>query len=127
MNTIKKIGKALAESKAKIIMLAFSVIFCSATIYAAAANTYTITIEIDGVASRVVTMRESADDILAQVGLEIGENDIVVIMSDGAATGDTHWVLELLNDYEGTDAQELARQIATHSAIVTAGIVSLKT
>lgn len=77
MNTIKKIGKALAESKAKIIMLAFSVIFCSATIYAAAANTYTITIEIDGVASRVVTMRESADDILAQVGLEIGENDIL--------------------------------------------------
>ena len=52
---------------------------------------------------------------------EIGENDIVVIMSDGAATGDTHWVLDLLNDYEGSDAQELARQIATQAFDKTEG------
>lgn len=77
MDTIKKIGKAMAKSKAKIIMIAFIVIFCTATIYAAAANTYTITIEIDGVASRVVTMRETADEILAQVGLKISDKDIL--------------------------------------------------
>lgn len=52
---------------------------------------------------------------------EISENDIVVIMSDGAALGDTHWVLELLNDYEGSDAQELARQIATKAFDKTEG------
>lgn len=52
---------------------------------------------------------------------EIGENDIVVIMSDGAAQGDTHWVLDLLNDYEGSDAQELARQIATKAYDKTEG------
>lgn len=44
---------------------------------------------------------------------EICENDIVVVMSDGACVGDSHWILDLLNDYEGTDCDELARQIAT--------------
>ena len=52
---------------------------------------------------------------------EICENDIVVVMSDGAANDDCHWVLELLNDYEGTDADELARRIATEAFDKTQG------
>lgn len=52
---------------------------------------------------------------------EICENDIVVVMSDGASLGDSHWVLELLNDYEGIDADELARQIATEAFDKTDG------
>lgn len=100
MDTIKKIGKAMAKSKAKIIMIAFIIIFCTATIYAAAANTYTITIEIDGVASRVVTMRETADEILGQVGLEIGDNDI----------------LDLTDFTEGTDS--VIRVYKSHSFTV---------
>lgn len=52
---------------------------------------------------------------------EVCENDIVVIMSDGACVGDSHWILELLNDYEGTDSDDLARQIATMAFDKTEG------
>ncbi len=77
MDTIKKICKGMAKSKAKLIMLTVTAVFCAATIYAAAANSYTITVEIDGEVSRVTTMREDANEILSHTGIEIGENDIV--------------------------------------------------
>ena len=77
MNTLKKIGAALIKSKAKLIMLVVIAILCSATIYAVAANSDTITLEIDSEVTRVVTMSEDANEILAQVGVEIGENDVV--------------------------------------------------
>ncbi len=77
MDTIKKIGKGIAKSKAKLIMLTVTVVFCAATIFAAAANSYTITVEIDGEVSRVTTMREDADKILSHIGIEIGENDVL--------------------------------------------------
>ncbi len=77
MDTIKKIGKGMMKSKAKLIMLTVTLIFCAATIFAAAANSYTITVEIDGEVSRVTTMREDAYEILSQTGIEIGENDIL--------------------------------------------------
>lgn len=65
------------RSKAKLVMIAVIAILCSATIYAAAATSDTITVEVDGVSSQVVTMRTDAEEILAQIGVEIGENDIV--------------------------------------------------
>lgn len=85
MDTIKKIGKALAKSKAKLIMITVIAIFCAATIYAAAANSYTITLDIDGEITRVTTMRESADEILSHAGVQIGEYDILDLseFSDG--------------------------------------------
>ena len=77
MDTIKKIGTVLAKSKAKLIMIVVIAVLCSATIYAAAANSDTVTLEIDGKTTQVITMRDTAEEILAQVGVEIGENDIV--------------------------------------------------
>lgn len=65
------------RSKAKLVMLVVIAVFCSATIYAAAANSDTVTVEIDGVTSQVVTMRTDAEEILAQLGVELNENDIV--------------------------------------------------
>ena len=79
MNTIKKFGKAMLKSKAKLIMLVAIAIICSATIYAAAANSDTVTLEIDGETTRVITMRETAEEILAQVGIEVNENDVLDI------------------------------------------------
>lgn len=85
MDTIKKIGKAIAKSKTKLVLITFIVVFCVATIYAAAANSYTITLDIDGEVTRVTTMRQSAEEILAQAGVVIGENDILDLseFSDG--------------------------------------------
>ena len=77
MNTIKSFGKAMLKSKAKLIMLVVIAILCSATIYAAAANSDTVTLEIDGETTRVITMRETAEEILAQVGIEVSENDVL--------------------------------------------------
>ncbi|MBR6531003.1 MAG: DUF348 domain-containing protein [Clostridia bacterium] len=85
MDTIKKIGKVIAKSKAKIIMLVVIAVFCAATIYAAAANSYTITLDIDGEVTRVTTMRQTAEEILNQAGVVVGENDILDLseFSDG--------------------------------------------
>ncbi|MEE0981324.1 MAG: ubiquitin-like domain-containing protein [Acutalibacteraceae bacterium] len=77
MNTIKSFGKAMLKSKAKLIMLVVIAILCSATIYAAAANSDTVTLEIDGETTRVITMRDTAEEILAQVGIEVSENDVL--------------------------------------------------
>ncbi len=77
MNTIKNLGKAMLKSKAKLIMLVVIAILCSATIYAAAANSDTVTLEIDGKETRVITMRDTAEEILAQVGIEVSENDVL--------------------------------------------------
>lgn len=52
---------------------------------------------------------------------EVCENDIVVLISDGAAVGDSKWVLDELNDYEGTDADELARHLANSAYDNTQG------
>ncbi len=85
MDTIKKIGKAMVKSKAKLILITFIAIFCVATIYAAAANSYTITLDIDGEITRVTTMRQSAEEILNHAGVVLGENDILDLeeFSDG--------------------------------------------
>ena len=86
MNTIKKLGKLIAESKAKVIMLTITVIFCAATIYAAAANSVTVTLDIDGQLTKVTTMREDANEILAQAGVVLTEDDILDL--DGFTGGD---------------------------------------
>lgn len=85
MDTIKKIGKAIVKSKTKLVLITFIIVFCVATIYAAAANSYTITLDIDGEITRVTTMRQTADEILEQAGVVIGENDILDLseFSDG--------------------------------------------
>ncbi len=77
MAKIKNESISFIRSKAKLVMLVVIAILCSATIYAAAANSDTITVEVDGVTSQVVTMRTDAEEILAQVGIEITEDDIV--------------------------------------------------
>ena len=77
MSTNKKIGKALSRSKAKIITIAVLVIFCAATIYAAAAYSSTVTINVDGIENRITTLRTDAYEIIKQAGIEIEDNDIV--------------------------------------------------
>ncbi len=89
MDTIKKIGKQLAKLKARLILLSVIAIFCIGTIYVAAANAYTITLEIDGETSRVTTMREDAYEILKQTGIEISDKDIVDFSGFSAGTDST--------------------------------------
>ena len=87
MDTIRKIGKKIAESKAKLIMLTIIAVFCAATIYAAAANSNTVTLDIDGEITRITTMREDAYEILAQAGVTLDENDILDLDSFTSGEG----------------------------------------
>jgi len=77
MSTPKKIGKAVGRSKAKIIAILVVAIFCAATIYAAAAYTSTVTINVDGIETRITTLRTDANEIIKQAGIEVEENDLV--------------------------------------------------
>lgn len=77
MSTHKKIGKALSRSRAKIITIIVLIIFCAATIYAAAAYSSTVTINVDGIENRITTLRTDAYEIIKQAGIEIEDNDIV--------------------------------------------------
>lgn len=77
METIKKIGKRISESKAKVITLAVIALFCAATIFATASNTSTVIINLDGIETRVATLKNDANEIIKQAGIELSENDIV--------------------------------------------------
>lgn len=77
MNIIKKIGHRISRSRVKYITLTVIALFCAATIYAAAAYSCTITIDVDGTKNRITTLRTDAYEILNQAGIEIEQNDIV--------------------------------------------------
>lgn len=77
METIKKVGNWIVKSKLKVIIITFIALFCAATIYAAAANSYTIMIEVGDSTKRIVTLRSDAYEILEQANIEIEDSDIV--------------------------------------------------
>lgn len=52
----------------------------------------------------------------ARANASLGDGDVVVLVSDGAVTDDNREILKTLRNWEGTDAAELARQIAELSA-----------
>lgn len=77
METIKNAGRRIAKSKVKAIMIALIIVFCAATIYATASNTNTVMINLDGIETRVTTLKTDANEIIKQAGIELADNDIV--------------------------------------------------
>lgn len=77
METIKKFGKKILKSKIKVISLTLVICFIAATIYAAAANSYSVRIFADDKEINIVTLRENADDILTQANVQVNEGDVV--------------------------------------------------
>ena len=75
--TLKKIGIAISKAKVKAIMIAVIVCFAAATIYAAAANSYSVKIIADDTEINITTMRESAEDVLNQANILINKGDVV--------------------------------------------------
>lgn len=71
--TLKKIGSAISKVKVKAIMISVIVCFAAATIYAAAANSYSVKIVVDDSEINITTMRESADDILTQANVSLNK------------------------------------------------------
>lgn len=77
MNKLKAITKRIFKSKIKLIAITMSVIFCAATIYAAAASSYTVTVNVGAESKDILTLRTDAYAILEDANIEIGEDDIV--------------------------------------------------
>lgn len=77
METMKKIGKMISKAKIRVISLTLIVCFAVATIYAAASNSYSVKIVVDGTEINITTLRENADEILVQANVELNEGDVV--------------------------------------------------
>lgn len=75
--TFKKIGAVILKSKVKVIAITFIVCLVAATIYAAAANSYSVKILVDNGEINITTLREDAADILKQANVEINKGDVV--------------------------------------------------
>ena len=77
METLKKIGKMISKSKIRVISLTLVICFIAATIYAAAANSYSVKIIADDHEINIVTLRENAEDILSQANVQVNKGDVV--------------------------------------------------
>jgi uncharacterized protein YabE (DUF348 family) len=77
METIKKVGSKIVKSKLKVILIISIVVFCAATIFAAAANSYSIEINVDGNTRKITTFKSDAYAILEQANIAIKDGDIV--------------------------------------------------
>ncbi len=75
--TVKKIGSTILKSKARAILITLIVCLAVATVYAAAANSYSVKIIVDDSEINITTMRESAEDILSQANVQINKGDVV--------------------------------------------------
>ena len=102
--TLKKIGIAISKAKVKAIMIAVIVCFAAATIYAAAANSYSVKIIADDTEINITTMRESAEDVLNQANILINKGDVVDLsdFSSGSKSTITVYRACVITVYDGS-------------------------
>lgn len=102
--TLKKIGIAISKAKVKAIMIAVIVCFATATIYAAAANSYSVKIIADDTEINITTMRESAEDVLNQANILINKGDVVDLsdFSSGSKSTITVYRACVITVYDGS-------------------------
>lgn len=85
METLKKIGNMLLKAKVRVVALTLIVCCAVATIYAAASNSYSVTIYVDGDEIAITTLRDDANEILTQANITVNTGDVVDLsdFSDG--------------------------------------------
>lgn len=103
--TIKKIGAVILKSKVKVIAITFIVCLAAATIYAAAANSYSVKILVDNGEINITTLREDAADILKQANVEINKGDFVDLsdFSSGSKSTITVYRACIITVYDNSD------------------------
>lgn len=89
METLKKIGKVISKAKIRVISLTLIVCFIAATIFAAAANSYSVKIVADGEEINITTLRENADEILKQANVQVNQGDLVDLSDFSSGTKST--------------------------------------
>ena len=103
--TFKKIGAVILKSKVKVIAITFIVCLAAATIYAAAANSYSVKILVDNGEINITTLREDAADILKQANVEINKGDVVDLsdFSSGSKSTITVYRTCIITVYDNSD------------------------
>ena len=103
--TFKKIGAVILKSKVKVIAITFIVCLVAATIYAAAANSYSVKIIVDNGEINITTLREDAADILKQANVEINKGDVVDLsdFSSGSKSTITVYRACIITVYDNSD------------------------
>lgn len=103
--TLKKIGAVILKSKVKVIAITFIVCLAAATIYAAAANSYSVKILVDNGEINITTLREDAADILKQANVEINKGDVVDLsdFSSGSKSTITVYRACIITVYDNSD------------------------
>lgn len=103
--TFKKIGAVILKSKVKVIAITFIVCLVAATIYAAAANSYSVKILVDNGEINITTLREDAADILKQANVEINKGDVVDLsdFSSGSKSTITVYRACIITVYDNSD------------------------
>lgn len=103
--TFKKIGAVILKSKVKVIAITFIVCLAAATIYAAAANSYSVKILVDDGEISITTLREDAADILKQANVEINKGDVVDLsdFSSGSKSTITVYRACIITVYDNSD------------------------
>lgn len=103
--TFKKIGAVILKSKVKVIAITFIVCLAAATIYAAAANSYSVKIIVDNGEINITTLREDAADILKQANVEINKGDVVDLsdFSSGSKSTITVYRACIITVYDNSD------------------------
>lgn len=103
--TFKKIGAMILKSKVKVIAITFIVCLVAATIYAAAANSYSVKILVDNGEINITTLREDAADILKQANVEINKGDVVDLsdFSSGSKSTITVYRACIITVYDNSD------------------------
>lgn len=104
--TFKKIGAVILKSKVKVIAITFIVCLAAATIYAAAANSYSVKILVDNGEINITTLREDAADILKQANVEINKGDVVDLsdFSSGSKSTITVYRACIITVYDNSDS-----------------------
>ncbi len=103
--TLKKIGSAISKAKMKAILITVIVCFAAATIYAAAANSYSVKIIADNTEINITTMRDSAEDVLNQANVQINKGDVVDLseFSSGSKSTITVYRACIITVYDGSE------------------------
>lgn len=86
METFKKIGNILLKAKVRVVTLTLIVCCAVATIYAAASNSYSVTIYVDGAEIAITTLREDANEILTQANVTVNPGDVVDLSDFSSGT-----------------------------------------
>lgn len=103
--TLKKIGSAISKAKMKAILITVIVCFAAATIYAAAANSYSVKIIADDTEINITTMRDSSEDVLNQANVQINKGDVVDLsdFSSGSKSTITVYRACIITVYDGSE------------------------